>query len=285
MTGSKIGPPFGKKPQDPYSSIMVVKLWACMHLYLIRHAQSANNDLYARTGGSDGRHADPPLTELGHRQANLLAQVLAVETVMPGAAVPPILAEFAARHNRRGFGLTHLYSSLMTRAIQTGSYVAGATGLPLVAWPEVHERGGLHLINEASGEDLGVPGPNRAWFATEFPHLVLPDDLGQDGWWNRPPEPISETVPRARNVWSQLLERHGGTDDHVAIITHAGFFQSLMTALLTADDKLSSISLGLEELWVGMSNVSISRFEVNEDSFVVRYLNRVDFLPDDLVTG
>ena len=48
-----------------------------MHLYIIRHAQSANNELYATTGGSKGRQADPPLTELGHRQAQVLARALA----------------------------------------------------------------------------------------------------------------------------------------------------------------------------------------------------------------
>lgn len=256
-----------------------------MHLYLIRHAQSANNDLYARTGGSDGRHADPVLTELGHQQARLLANHLATQPFSQTDDRLPLLVEFASRHNRRGFALTHLYCSLMTRAIQTGSYIASATELPLVAWPEVHERGGLHLMDEESGEDNGVAGPNRAWFMDEFPHLILPDELGDEGWWNRPREPFADCLPRARTVWSHLMARHGDTDDRVAIVTHAGFFQSLMTVLFTPAERLSSSTLEVEQLWFGVSNVSISRFEVEKDSIVVRYLNRVDFLPDELVTG
>lgn len=39
-----------------------------MTLYLIRHAQSANNDLYDRTGSSLGRVEDPELTPLGGHQ-------------------------------------------------------------------------------------------------------------------------------------------------------------------------------------------------------------------------
>ncbi len=75
-----------------------------MDLYFIRHGQSANNDLFTKTGGRIGRQADPELTELGKIQANLLAEYI---------------------HSRREqFGITHLYSSLMTRAIQTSIPIA-----------------------------------------------------------------------------------------------------------------------------------------------------------------
>ncbi len=255
-----------------------------MLLYLIRHAQSGNNDLWARTGASVGRHADPPLTDLGHQQARLLAGFLAgtkgrsgEDTLLNGG--------FAARHNRHGFDLTHLYCSLMTRAVQTGGYVAEATGLPLVGWPEIHERGGLHQLDEATGEDVGIPGPGRAWFAAEYPGLVLPEALDEAGWWGRPKESIAEAVPRARAVWAQLLERHGDTDDRVALIIHAGFFQSLLTALLTTEDNLTAPQLGAATVGFGMSNVSISRLEIGDGPVVLRYLNRVDFLPDELITG
>jgi 2,3-bisphosphoglycerate-dependent phosphoglycerate mutase len=257
-----------------------------MLLYLIRHAQSANNDLYARTGADHGRSADPPLTDLGHWQAQLLARFLAAPgDSTEGEGASQLIGEYAARHNRHGFSLTHLYCSLMTRAVQTGGYIAEATGLPLVGWSEVHERGGLHDVDEATGEEVGVPGPNRAWFAAEYPHLTLPDSLGEAGWWNRPQESVSEAIPRARVVWSQLLERHGGTDDRVAIVSHGGFFQSLITVLLSNGDKLTALHLGAAEIGFGMSNASISRFEIDEGLVVARYLNRVDFLPDELITG
>lgn len=255
-----------------------------MHLYLIRHAQSANNDLYTRTGGSQGRTADPPLTDLGHRQAQLLAQHLAGEvpdTFDPARLVGP----YAARHDRLGYELTHLYCSLMTRSVQTGSYVAEATGLPLVGWPEIHERGGLHLLDETSGEETGVPGPNRAHFTQHFPHLALPDSIGEAGWWNRPKETVAEALGRARVVLAQLLERHGGTADRVALISHGGFFQSLMRVLLSVDDGFTIPQTSVEEIWFGVSNTAINRIEFEDKAMIIRYLNRVDFLPDELITG
>lgn len=257
-----------------------------MLLYVIRHAQSANNDLYTRTGGSIGRTADPPLTEVGHRQAQLLAAFLSAS---PSEAdrrdAAPLIGHYYARHDRRGFGLTHLYCSLMTRAIQTAGYVAEATGLPLTALAEIHERGGLHEIDAMTGQDVGVPGPNRPHFQTEFPRLILPDELGEVGWWNRPLETVDEAIPRARAVWTRLLAQHRGMADRVAVFTHAGFFQSLMTALFTTDNTLTAPHLNTTVMGFGMSNTAVSRFEIDEQTIVLRYLNRIDFLPDELITG
>ena len=65
-----------------------------MQLYIIRHAQSYNNALTDWTE----RVSDPPLTELGEQQADLLAAYLAstpAEAEQPGGqwvgpdAVPP----------------------------------------------------------------------------------------------------------------------------------------------------------------------------------------------------
>ncbi len=255
-----------------------------MLLYLIRHAQSANNDLYARAGEYNDRMADPPLTELGHRQAQLLAHHLVVAP--PDGALPLISnGRYAARHDRLGYGLTHLYCSLMTRAIQTAGYIAQATSLSLVAWPEIHERGGLHEFDQASGADVGVAGPGRSFFVREYPHLILPEALDEAGWWNRPPETVEESIPRARLVWQQLLERHGGTEERVALVLHGGFFQALMTVLLSNGDNLAQSDLAINELWFGVSNTSISRVEIGDGSAVIRYLNKVDHLPGELITG
>jgi len=255
-----------------------------MQLYLIRHAQSANNDLYIRTGSSDGRSADPALTELGHLQARLLADYL-VTSSSESIESKSIGEEFINRHNRRGFDLTHLYCSLMTRAIQTGSTIASATGLPITGWMEIHERGGIHHVDEITGEDTGLPGPNRRWFEAEFPHLNLPDSLGEAGWWDRPPETVEEAHTRATIVWTQLLERHGNSDDRVALVSHLGFFQSLLTVMFTTERVLTAGAFGISHMQFGMSNASISRFDIAGGSFAIRYLNRVHHLPDELITG
>lgn len=255
-----------------------------MQLYFVRHAQSENNALYALTGSSAGRHADPGLTELGHRQARLVAQLLA------GGGMGSS-ARDADRHNRSGFGLTHLYCSLMVRAVETGLYIAESTGLPLVGWPEIHERGGLHQTDDETGEEVGQPGPNRDFFRATYPLLLLPEGLGELGWWNlRRPETVAESIPRAEAVWQELLRRHGGTDDRVALVSHGGFFQSLLSVIVSASrrklgDDLEGDDIAHDALWFGISNTAISRFEVYEDAVVIRYLNRVDHLPTEMISG
>ena len=247
-----------------------------MHLYLIRHAQSANNYAYA-IGGE--RQPDPPLTELGHRQARALAAHLAQRPGSPRSL-------YAERQDRGGFTLTHLYSSLMLRAVTTAAYVAEATGLPLHAWPDIHEIGGLHGIAPETGEVIGVAGPGRPYFAAEHPYLVLPDALAETGWWNRDKEHRDEYVPRAEAVWRDLLARHGG-DDCVALITHAGFFRFLFRVLVGADAADPS-SLGLTGWWLGMNNAAISHIEISESEgekwAAVHYINKVEHLTDDLLS-
>ena len=84
---------------------------------------------------------------------------------------------------------TVLYTGLMTRAVETGRVIARALGVPLVALTDAHELAGLYLDDEVSGEKRGMPGPNRAHFQTQYPELELPEQIGEEGWWNRPHEP------------------------------------------------------------------------------------------------
>ncbi|MEJ2747563.1 MAG: histidine phosphatase family protein, partial [Anaerolineae bacterium] len=187
------------------------------------------------------------------------------------------------RDNRDGFGLTHLYCSLMERAILTGTYIAQATGLPLVGLVDIHEWGGIYHIDEANNERIGLPGPDRNYFTSRHPHLILPESLNHEGWWNREPETQEERPLRARRFWQFLLKEHGGTDDRVAIVSHGGFTQTLLATLLNRDAP--DITLGLPaNVWFVANNVSISRFDFEADHFRIGYLNRVDFLPDELIT-
>lgn len=248
-----------------------------MELYFVRHAQSANNALYAETGSTDGRHSDPPLTDAGHQQARLVARRLAQPLDTP--------LDYAARLNRRGYGLTHLYCSLMVRAVETGGYIAEATGLPLVAWAEIHERGGVHLLDPQTGIDQGLSGEGRSYYQTHFPALALPETLTDAGWWNRDPEGLEETLPRALAFWEQLLARHGETDDRVAVVSHGGFFQALMTVVAGHGRPDPLPGFERDDLWFSVANTSINRFDIEPGFVAVRYLNDVAHLPPELITG
>jgi broad specificity phosphatase PhoE len=130
-----------------------------------------------------------------------------------------------------------------------------------------------------------VAGPGRTFFVREYPHLILPETIDEVGWWNRPPETVAESIPRARLVWDQLLARHGGTEDRVGLVLHGGFFQALLTVLLSQDDALTQPDWDLNAMWFGMSNASISRMVFDNGNAVIRYLNKVEHLPSELITG
>jgi 2,3-bisphosphoglycerate-dependent phosphoglycerate mutase len=226
-----------------------------MRFYFIRHGQSENNALWKHTGSSKGRSVDPELTQVGRQQSELVAQFL-------GRADPALrqAQDTAAAVNGRdsqnvaGFGITHLYSSLMIRAVATGTAIARALDLPLVAWEDLHERGGLYLKDEETGERIGQAGHNRAYFEAHYPDFVLPDSLGEAGWWNRPFH----------------------TDDRVAVVSHGGFYNDLLAVILNLPER--------ERYWFALKNAAISRIDFDEERIGLVYLNRLDFLPKELVT-
>jgi 2,3-bisphosphoglycerate-dependent phosphoglycerate mutase len=240
-----------------------------MQFYFIRHGQSENNALWKRTGSSEGRSIDPELTEIGRQQSEILAQFLR-------RSDPELVVNGRDSQNVAGFGITHLYSSLMVRAVATGTAIARALDLPLVAWGDVHERGGIYLKDEETDERIGQPGHHRAYFEAHYPELVLPDSLGEAGWWNRPCEEPEQTLPRAQRFWRDLMERHGHTDDRVAVVSHGGFYNDLLAVILNLPER--------ERYWFALKNAAISRIDFDQESIGLVYLNRVDFLPKELVT-
>src|ERR1700730_3347291 len=133
-----------------------------MQLYLVRHGQSQNNLLWDSTNSSLGRHEDPALTETGRKQAECVAKFFSQPSVPDASAAQK-------EQNRNGFSITHIYASLMERAVATGSYISRALGLPLLAWEDLHEGGGIYRDNDATGEREGRPGKHRAFFRDNYP--------------------------------------------------------------------------------------------------------------------
>jgi len=246
-----------------------------MQLYFIRHAQSVNNAIWEATGSSHGRQPDPDLTPVGEKQAEALAEYL---------AQPWDGSHDWDPQNRRGFGITHLYCSLMLRAVRTGYVVAERLNLPLHAWEDIHETGGVFVKDPETAIKVGLPGNGRVFFEQRFPRLVLPDSLDGSGWWNRPFEEREQVPARARRALQTLLRRHGTTDHRVAMISHGGFYNHFMAALfslIAGEDEVAPTPKGL---WRLLNNTGITRIDFQEDHITVVYQNRLDFLPADLIT-
>lgn len=240
-------------------------------LYFIRHGQSINNVILDQNNHDDyliERVTDPNLTSIGVEQAQLAAKAL---------AQPYTASEFDPQ-NRAGFGLTHLYCSLMVRAVRTGLAIAQETNLPLVGWSELHETGGLFDVEMVDGEPvfIGQPGPDRAFFESQFPQLTIPEDLPESGWYSREKEPHEQYSVRAQAIIDRLIAEHGGTDDHVGIVMHGGIFFRILTAFF---------DIQANQYWFLMNNCGISRVDISEKGHVMlAYMNKVDHLPDHLVT-
>ncbi len=239
-----------------------------MQLYYIRHGQSTNNLLYATTNKDEGRVVDPKLTPLGQQQADRLADWIS----KPQEEPQPVGSD---PQNIYGFGLTHIYSSLMSRAVATGLAIAKATGLPLHAWEDIHEEGGMYMEDE-NGIPQGKEGGSREYFEKNFPELVLPENMRPDGWWNRPYEAPELRPERARRFLQDLVARHGANGDRVAIVSHGGFYNHFLAAVLKLGQR--------DGLWFSLNNCAVTRLDYNDGKWGFSYMNRADFLPDDMIT-
>ena len=248
-----------------------------MQLYLIRHAESANNAIYSGTGRESDRVPDPEITETGHQQAQHLAEHL----VHPqGDARQPSLVSQAPR--APDYALTHLYCSLMTRSILTAGYIAKACGLVSCAHPDIFERGGIYEL-DSDGVAKGAPGPDRRYFETRFPQLLLPEGLAEKGWYDRPVETDDEFIVRTRRAMQNVLGKHADTADRVAMVVHGDFIDQFVNELLGVARRQQNYSASWAANWA-THNTSITRFDFEAGSQVVVYTNRLDHLPVDLVT-
>lgn len=244
-----------------------------MELYLIRHGQSQNNALADQTA----RVADPPLTETGLEQAQRLADYLADGRNRDPWVDPS--TGYSVADEGRTWGITHLYCSAMRRALQTAYPVARAVGIKAQVWLEVHEHGGIYL--ERNGAYIGFGGLPRPAIEQEFPDILLPDDVTEDGWWDTQigHEPPARAYGRAIAVAQELRRRaaHEDKDARIILITHGTFMDSLLKALF--------LQLPSRHMFYLHYNTAITRIDFLErDRLLLRFLNRTAHLPARLVT-
>ena len=83
-------------------------------------------------------------------------------------------------------------------------------------------------------------------------------------------------VQRAQRFVHDLMERHGSTDDRVAVVSHGGFYNLVLAVLLgiQADNGF----------WFGLNNTGITRLNFVPEGIGLAYTNRLEHLPAELIT-
>ncbi len=238
-----------------------------MLLFYIRHAQSVNNALYDTTGSYEKRNEDAPLSETGKKQLPYLAAFMQKE-------IDKVQAD--GQGGLRNVPVT-LYCSLMERAVATASAVAAGCQLSLYGYKDLHEVGGVYLIDHASGEHIGMPGKGKAFLEEKYPLLRFPDDTREDGWWNRAFEEEKERYGRAGRVLEALFTNHNQPDEVVIFVSHAEFFNYLIKRILSIPDAFP--------VWFELMNCAVTLFDFREDHIRIPFLNRHHFIPNELITG
>ena len=241
-----------------------------MELFIIRHGQSGNNALEDVTK----RSKDPLLTEIGEQQAECVGPYL-------GAGQHLDVAE---RQNGRPF-LDRLYCSPMIRTLQTARPIGRTLGLAPEVWVDIHEQGGIFLDHGEGRGVVGYSGLTRSQILEQFPDYVLPDEVGEDGWWNRGFEEIHVCHGRAIQV-ARILEERAGENIRIGLVTHGGFINSLLKAL---ENQLPGTGV-----YYPHNNTAITRISFPPEAWegsgnagarlVVRYMNRVEHLSEELIT-
>jgi len=160
-------------------------------LFIIRHGQTVDN-LENRIQG----HTDSPLTELGLRQAEAVADRLASES-------------FAA-----------IYSSDLGRAVRTAEIVASRHALPVQTTPLLRELN-LGVAQGLTGKEFAQQYPEeyRLWSTSSVTH--------------RPPgaESIESLTARCRQFIEQVTRDHKD-GEKLAVVGHSGSQRGLVCAAL-----------------------------------------------------
>ena len=73
-----------------------------------------------------------------------------------------------------------------------------------------------------------------------------------------------------------FFARHRATDDRVVVVSHGDFYNLMLTELFNLPVS--------EQRWFSLNNTGVSRFIFTGAYLAITYMNRVDFLPRELIT-
>jgi len=207
-----------------------------VELYLVRHGQSEGNIGLPSP--------DPPLTELGVKQARWTAMRF------------------------RRIKLNGIYASPFLRAVQTAQIIADELDMPFYLWPLLAEHEPANVTR----------GMSRSEILSKFPRAIADDRIGEEGWrgeefWGESEE---EAYKRAERIERRLRGELKDKELAVLLISHGTFGSILISRFLGAPP------CGYTRF--SQHNCCVSLIELKPNRAKLRYLNRISHLPPEAIT-
>ena len=167
-------------------------------LYLVRHGATEAN--FQKPPILQGNGMDLPLNELGRQQASAAGRFLS------------------------GFSIDHVYSSPLSRAVETGRAIAEPHGHTVQPIPELVEAD----VGEWEEKDWGT-------IMRDFPddYAAFMEDPGRNPY--RGGESYGDVQRRVQPVIKDLLDRHQGQT--IVVVAHNVVNRVYLAALLGLDLK------------------------------------------------
>ena len=198
-----------------------------MKLRIVRHAESTGN---AR-GRWQGRD-DTLLTELGRKQA----------------------AKLRERFTSEGYQPSHIYSSPLSRTLETAQIASSAWDIPIVQMDDLMET------------DIGVFA-GKTWqdIEEQMPEIAREFALNRNLDLVDGAETYTQRSDRAQRVVDLLTGEHTD-DDSVLVFTHGGIISHIFAQLV-----------GTDRMWgLGVRNTAMFEFTIAVERWQLDGLDRVN---------
>ena len=207
-----------------------------MHLYLVRHGESTMN----LPDNEDKILRDVPLTELGHRQAQALANWVDGRILRPDI----------------------IYCSTMLRTRQTGAYLSESLGIPLTFEDRIREIGNNRANHEPVEFDEHTTYAD--YWASERPFSSITTSING--------ETMMHFRTRIGMFIHELLEKHA--DDVVMLVIH-GFVIDAIFDLIYNVGPYRSV-----EVWTSNTGLSHLQYvnRPNRERWRLYSQNRIEHL-------
>jgi len=231
-----------------------------LRVLLIRHGESRNNILMeiGYDHYREHRTGDPPLTDLGHKQAKATASYL-------NECKNVLLKD-----------IEEVYVSPFLRTLQTAEPIVSSLNISPYVWPEIFEVGGVWEGN------VGLDGLSAESIQLLYPTYKLPEDgsISSSGWYKQTKkETFEDAEARVIKVfetlkrWAKDCGAHR-SDKTIALVVHGDFINLLL-----------QVALGLEQCRKAVFhayNTSFHLFDIFEDGNVsILFHNNIDHLFTD----